>query len=177
MFPRILIVLALTGCASKAPQDFEICLESKGCGEGILVLYRFTIHGDGRVVYFGMRGVKLLGRQDGRIDASKARELWLEGQKLHLLDLRGAYSPKGWSDLPCFELAVRGGERSNSTDFAWVDPAEGWKPSSPEEETCAQLNAFGRELEAAVDLSHWIGTQEEIDANRFWLERDRAAGR
>src|SRR6187549_1696801 len=113
MLLRLLLCLALTGCGRAASQDFELGFESKGCGEGIPVLYRFTIHGDGRVEYFGERGVKMLGSQQGRIDASMARELLLRAEGLQLLELKGSYSPKGWSDLSSFELSLRQGQRRN----------------------------------------------------------------
>jgi hypothetical protein len=156
------LAAALAGCSRAASQDFELSFESEGSAEGIWVLYRFTLHGDGRVEYFGKRGVKLLGKQEGRIDPSKARELLAGTERLHFLDLKGDYSPKGWSDLYCFELSLRDGERRNSVGLR-----------TPEEEIGAQLDAFSMELERAVNVQQWIGTPEEVFANHFWVQRDR----
>jgi hypothetical protein len=168
------LAAALAGCSRAASQDFELSFESEGSAEGIWVLYRFTLHGDGRVEYFGKRGVKLLGKQEGRIDPSKARELLAGTERLHFLDLKGDYSPKGWSDLYCFELSLRDGERRNSVGLAsFHPPEEDWKPRTPEEEIGAQLDAFSMELERAVNVQQWIGTPEEVFANHFWVQRDR----
>ena len=107
-----------------------------------------------------------------------ARELLLRAEGLQLLELKGSYSPKGWSDLSSFELSLRQGQRRNSVAFAWFHPAEeGWTPSTPEEQIGAQLDAYGMELETAVDAQRWVGTPEEVSANHFWLERDRASQR
>jgi len=168
----------LAACSPAASQDFELGFESHGSPEGAWVLYRFTIHGDGRVEYFGQRGVKLLGHQEGRIEVAKAHELLSRAESLHLLDLKGSYSPQGWSDLSNFELSLRQGPRRNSVCFSWFHPPEeGWKPSTPEEEIGARLDAFRAELKNAVEVTRWIGTPDEVYANRYWLQRDQDSKR
>ncbi len=186
--PAWIAALVLGACA-RAPSstpveippeesDFELRFESKGVGEGIPVLYSFTIHGDGRVEYVGELHVKELGRREGRIASGEARALLGRAESLHFLELENSYSPKGVSDLPCFELSLRRGERRKTIFLAWFHDAEpDWKPRSPREQTGAALDAFGLELERVVDVAQWVGTLDELSANHFWIERDEHMGR
>ena len=103
-----ILLLAITlsiGCNSTmtpVPNDIKevvITLERTACF-GVCPVYTLTIYGDGRIVYEGMRNVRIEGTITTTISEDKIKQLITEFQKIDYFSLKDSYEERNATDMP-----------------------------------------------------------------------------
>ncbi|MFC2032627.1 DUF6438 domain-containing protein [Chloroflexota bacterium] len=93
------------GCNSTitpVPNDIKevvITLERTACF-GVCPVYTLTIYGDGRVVYEGIRCVRIEGTRTTTISDDKIKQLIAEFQKMDYFSLKDSYEERNATDMP-----------------------------------------------------------------------------
>ena len=93
------------GCSSAitpVPDNIKevvITLERTAC-YGVCPVYALTIHGDGRVIYEGIRCVKIEGIRTTTISEDEIKQLIVEFQKIDYFSLEGSYEERNATDMP-----------------------------------------------------------------------------
>ena len=93
------------GCNSTmtpVPNDIKevvITLERTACF-GVCPVYTLTIYGDGRIVYEGMRNVRIEGTITTTISEDKIKQLITEFQKIDYFSLKDSYEERNATDMP-----------------------------------------------------------------------------
>jgi hypothetical protein len=77
----LLLALSSTSIAQDHYAEILITLERTGC-YGACPIYKVAIHGDGSVIYEGQNFVRIVGRQERRIDPAE-----VQGQVRAFLDI------------------------------------------------------------------------------------------
>ena len=101
----VVVILIAAGCAgpqTPTPDNLEdvmITLERTACF-GVCPVYTLTIHGDGRVVYEGMRFVRVEGTVTTTISEDEIKQLIAEFQKIDYFSLRDSYEERNATDMP-----------------------------------------------------------------------------
>ena len=107
MVVTILIAVALivTGCArtqTLIPNDLKdvtITLERTACF-GVCPVYKLSIHGDGTVIYEGIRFVSIEGTIKTTIGEDKIKQLVSEFQGIDYFSLEDSYEERNATDMP-----------------------------------------------------------------------------
>ena len=76
-----------------------ITLERTACF-GVCPVYKLTIHGDGRVIYEGIRCVRIEGTRTTTISENKSEQLMTEFQKIDYFSLKDSYEEHNATDMP-----------------------------------------------------------------------------
>ena len=93
------------GCNSiktPAPSNIKevvITLERTACF-GVCPVYKLIIYGDGRVVYEGIRFVRIEGTRTTTISEDKIKQLIAEFQKIDYFSLKDSYEERNATDMP-----------------------------------------------------------------------------
>ncbi|MFC2068385.1 DUF6438 domain-containing protein [Chloroflexota bacterium] len=101
----LLVATLSIGCNSnRTPvpnniKDVVITLERTACF-GTCPVYKLTIYGDGRVIYEGMRFVKVEGTATTSISEDKIKQLIAEFQKIDYFSLKDSYEERNATDMP-----------------------------------------------------------------------------
>lgn len=101
----LLATTLFIGCNSiKTPvpnniKEVVITLERTACF-GICPIYTLTIYGDGRVVYEGIRFVRIEGARTATINEEKVRQLVTEFQSIDYFSLDDSYEELNATDMP-----------------------------------------------------------------------------
>jgi len=101
----IVAIVITAGCAipqTPTPENLEdvmITLERTACF-GTCPIYKLTIYGDGRVIYEGMRFVKVEGTVTTTISEDKIKQLIAEFQKIDYFSLKDSYEERNATDMP-----------------------------------------------------------------------------
>ena len=100
----LLVTTLSTGCNStRTPvpnniKEVVITLERTACF-GVCPVYTLTIYGDGRVIYEGMRNVRIEGIRTTTISEDKIKQLIAEFQKIDYFSLKGSYEDRNATDM------------------------------------------------------------------------------
>ena len=112
----LIITTLFIGCnniKTPTPRDMKevvITLERTACF-GICPVYRLTIYGDGRVVYEGIRCVRIEGTRTATISENKIDELITEFRKIDFFSLKDSYEEHNATDMPsAFTSLIINGE-------------------------------------------------------------------
>jgi hypothetical protein len=101
----IALMLITIGCAqpqTPTPSDIKeviITLERTACF-GTCPVYKLTIHGDGKVIYEGIRFVRVEGTIETTISEEKIEKLVSEFQKIDYFSLEDSYEERNATDMP-----------------------------------------------------------------------------
>lgn len=101
----IAVTLIITGCAgtqTPIPNDLKdvvITLERTVCF-GACPEYKLSIHGDGTVIYEGMRFVRIEGTVKTTISEHKIQQLVSEFQRIDYFSLEDSYEEHNATDMP-----------------------------------------------------------------------------
>lgn len=104
-FIIILLPVLGTGCVGNqtpTPDDLGdvvITLERTPCF-GVCPVYTLTIYGDGRIVYEGMRNVRIEGTITTTISEDKIKQLIREFRKINYFSLKDSYEVRNVTDMP-----------------------------------------------------------------------------
>jgi hypothetical protein len=136
-------------------------------------VYEVTIEGNGRVHYQGCAYVRDQCVDDGRVSERAVRVLVRKFEKLNFFELQKYYTELVF-DVPSQVLSLRIGSRQHEVSWLWthmeVDP---FGEEVRDWETMQRLDALADAIDAAVDIEHWIGADEERTA-LFGLDSSRA---
>ena len=80
-------------------KEVVITLEKTAC-LGVCPVYKLTIYGDGRVVFEGIRCVKIEGTRTTTINEDKIKQLILEFRKIDYYSLKNSYEEHNATDMP-----------------------------------------------------------------------------
>ena len=101
----LLVAALFIGCNSiRAPvlsniKEVVVTLERTACF-GVCPVYKLTIYGDGRVVYEGIRFVRVEGTITTTISEDEIRQLIAEFQKIDYFSLKDSYEEHNATDMP-----------------------------------------------------------------------------
>jgi len=101
----LLVAILSIGCNSTrtpVPNNINgvvITLERTACF-GVCPVYTLTIYGDGRIVYEGMRNVRIEGTITTTISEDKIKQLITEFQKIDYFSLKDSYEERNATDMP-----------------------------------------------------------------------------
>ncbi|MFC1983055.1 DUF6438 domain-containing protein [Chloroflexota bacterium] len=101
----LLVIAMPIGCNSTmtpVPNNIKevvITLERTACF-GVCPVYTLTIYGDGRVVYEGMRNVRIEGTRTTTINEDSIKQLIAEFQKIDYFSLKDSYEERNATDMP-----------------------------------------------------------------------------
>ena len=101
----IAIIMIAAGCTwTKTPtpeelEDVKVTLERTECF-GTCPVYKLTVYGDGRVVYKGIRFVKVAGIIKTAIGEDKIKQLVSEFKRIDYFSLDSSYEGSNVTDMP-----------------------------------------------------------------------------
>ena len=101
----IAVALIITSCArteTPIPSDLKdvvITLERTACF-GVCPVYKLSIHGDGTVIYEGIRFVRIKGTIKTTIGEDKIQQLVSEFQRTGYFSLEDSYEERNATDMP-----------------------------------------------------------------------------
>jgi hypothetical protein len=144
----------------KPPVDLStvfICLERTEC-LGWCPNYRIMISGDGRVRYLGRSYVREMGDREGLISEASVRELLGKCEQARFFDLAYSYE-ENVTDLSSTIISVQAGTQRNHVENYWM--GDRVDREVKDRRIHADLDSLAEAIDCAVQIEHWIGTEEE----------------
>jgi len=154
---RLLLVIAVllavvvisAGCGKPSiPDDINdavITLERGPCF-GACPVYRLTVYGDGRVIYEGIRFVKIEGTRTTTVSEEKVRQLVGEFYAVDYFSLNDEYTHADATDMPSATTSITIGGKTKTVIHYHGDF------SAPDE-----LTALEDKIDEIVSTRQWVG--------------------
>ena len=124
-------------------KEVVVTLERTACF-GVCPVYKLTIYGDGRVVYEGIRFVRVGGIITTNISEDEIRQLIAEFQKIDYFSLKDSYEQHNATDMPSAFTSLTVDEKTKTVRHYHGDL------SAPEE-----LTELENKIDQIVDSDQW----------------------
>jgi hypothetical protein len=173
--PLLLALLAACSTTQSSParsdvpedlRDVEIILVRSECGGGYCPNYTVKIDGNGHVKYTGRSYARVTGDRESQIPRETVRKLLAGFESIHFFSLRSRYEFDA-RDLRTTYLTLHTRDGEKRVSNRWPEEAN-TKGTSKDPEFRAHLVLFmlAREIDDAVRIEQWIGTNSEREALR-----------